>query len=71
MNKLEPSIRNSERFTTCKKNILQFIRSAANSAYNCHNSKGIKFITRPRLALSQLREHKFKHNFQDPINPFL
>ena len=38
--------------------------------FNCHNPKGIKFITRLRLGLSHLREHKFKHSFQDSLNPF-
>ena len=33
-------------------------------------SKGIKLFTRLRLGLSHLREHKFKHSFQDTINPF-
>ena len=31
--------------------------------------KGIKLITRLRLGLSHLREHKFLHNFQDTLNP--
>ena len=52
-----------------KTNILKFIRPSPNSVYNCHNPKGLKFITRLRLGLSHLREHKFKHNFQDTINP--
>ena len=30
---------------------------------------GIKLITRLRLGLSHLREHKFKHSFQDTLNP--
>ena len=30
----------------------------------------MKFITRLRLGLSHLREHKFKHSFQDSLNPF-
>ena len=52
-----------------RKNVLHFIRPAPNSIYNCHNPKGVKLITRLRLGLSHLREHKFKHNFQDSINP--
>ena len=68
-NKLDPSLRNSESFHTFKKNILQFIRPTANSVYHCHNPKKIKLITRLRLGLSHLREHKFKHNFQEPLNP--
>ena len=30
-NKLDPSLRNSESFLTFKKNVIQFIRPAANS----------------------------------------
>ena len=40
--------------------MLRFIRSSANSFFNCHNPKGIKFITSLRLGLSHLRERKFK-----------
>ena len=36
----------------------------------CHNPKGIKLLTRLRLDLSHLCEHKFKHSFQDCLNPF-
>ena len=49
---------------------MKFIRPSANSLFNCHNLKGIKFITRLWLGLSHLREHKFKHSFQDSLNPF-
>ena len=67
--KLDPSLCSSESFLTFKNNILQFIRAAANSVYKCHNPKGIKLITRLRLGLRHLREHKFKHNFQESLNP--
>ena len=40
-----------------------------NSIFNCHSPNGIKLITRLRLGLSHLREHKFRHNFQDTLNP--
>ena len=32
--------------------------------------KGIKRLSRIRLGLSHLREHKFKHSFQDSLNLF-
>ena len=69
-NKLDHNIRNSSSFNIFKKRILKFIRPSANSFFNCHNPKGIKFIIRLRLGLSHLREHKFKHSFQDSLNPF-
>ena len=62
-NKLGHNIRNSSSLNICWKSILKFIRPSANSFFNCHNPKGIKFITRLRLGLSHLHEHKFKHSF--------
>ena len=45
--------------------MLNFIRPSPNSFFDCHNVKEIKLS----LSLSQLREHKFKHDFQDAISP--
>ena len=52
-----------------KKRILEFIRPKANSIFNIHNPTGIKYLTRLRLGFSHLKEHKFKHNFQDSVDP--
>ena len=49
--------------------LLNFIRPSGNSVFNCHNPSGVKLLTRLRLGLSHLREHKFKHGFQDSLNP--
>ena len=46
-----------------------FKKPKANSVYNCNSSKRLKFVTRLCLDLSQLREHKYKHSFQDSMNP--
>ena len=46
-----------------------FIRPAPNSIFPCHKTKGIKYLTRLRVNFSHLRDHKFKHSFQDTINP--
>ena len=45
-NNLDHNIRNSSSFNNFKRSILKFIRPSANSFFNCHNSKGIKFIIR-------------------------
>ena len=68
-NNLNKSIRNSESFSIFKKNILKFIRPSPNSIFNFHNPKGVTLLTRLRLGLSHLRDHKFKHSFQDSLNP--
>ena len=57
------------RLLQCFSNKLKFIRPSSNSFFDCHNHIGIKYITRIRLGLSHLREHKFKHSFQDTLDP--
>ena len=69
-NKLDPSLRNSTSYNVFKNSILKFIRPSPNKIFQCHNPKVIKLVTRLRLGLSHLREHKFKHSFQDTLNPF-
>ena len=68
-NKLDRGLRKAESLLLFKTNNLKFIRLSPNSVYNCHNTKGLKSITRLRLGLSHFRKHKFKHSFQDTINP--
>ena len=40
------------------------------STLRAKNVYGVVLLTRLRVGLSHLREHKFKHGFQDTINPF-
>ena len=63
------NLRNSNSIPVFKEKILNFIRPSPNSIFDICNPKGIKLITRLRLGLSHLREHKFKHSFQDTLNP--
>ena len=48
-----------------KKTVLDFIRPSGRTVFNCHNPEGVKLLTRLRLGLSHLCEHKLKHSFQD------
>ena len=68
-NNLDPNLRSSKSISVFKEKILNFIRPSPNSVFDIRNPKGIKLITRLRLGLSHLREHKFKHSFQDTLNP--
>ena len=68
-NKLDLNIHNSESLISFKSKVLKFIRPSENSIFLCNNAKGIQLLTRLRLGLSHLRDHKFKHNFQDILNP--
>ena len=68
-NKLDPAIGNSASFNSFKESIVKLIRPATNSIFQCHKPKGIKYLTRLQMNFSHLRDHKFKHAFQDTINP--
>ena len=68
-NKLNPEIRRSGSYNIFRKLILNFIRPSASKVYNITDAIGIKLITRLYLDFSHLHEHKFKHNFQDMLNP--
>ena len=59
--------KNQKVLISLKKSILEFIQPYQNRVYNCHNPKGIKLLT--RLKVVYLREPKFKHSFQDTLNP--
>ena len=68
-NSVDHNIRNVRSFSAFKNNILKFIRPTPKSVFNCENHRGIKHITRLHVGLSHLHEHKFKHSFQDIVNP--
>ena len=53
-----------------QENTFKFIRPSESTVFNCHNPKEVKLLTRLKLDLSHLGEHKFKHSFQDSLNPF-
>ena len=68
-NKLDLNIKNSASLNAFKKKLLDFIRSCSNIIFDIHNPLGIKLLTRLRLGLSPLHEHKFRHCFQDTLKP--
>ena len=68
-NKHDWKIRNSGNLLIFKKDLLNFIRSCANSIFDIHNPYRIKLLTRLRLGLCHLRDHKFRRCFQDALNP--
>ena len=40
-----------------------------NSLFSIHKPVGVKLLTRLRLLLSHLNEHKSRHGFEDTISP--
>ena len=69
-NNLSQDLRNSESYTLFLSNLVKFIRQSPNSFNDCQNIMGIKLVTRLRVGLSHLWEHKFKHSVSDTLNPF-
>ena len=66
---LDSDIRSSKSLNVFKRKVLKFIRPKVNSFFNCLNPKRVKWITILRLGLSHLGDHKFKHSFQERLNP--
>ena len=67
--KLDSNIRNSETLNIFKSKILKFTKSTTNSIFGYHNPIRVKLLTRLRFGLIHLCEHRFKHSFQDTLNP--
>ena len=56
-------------FLVFKGSLLKFIGPSLSNVFDCDNHKGIRLITRLCVGPSHLCEHKFKHIFQDCLNP--
>ena len=65
---LDPTLQNSS-FVFFTNSILKFIRPSPSNAFDYNNYKGIRLIMQLYVGMSHLREHKFKYNFQDCLNP--
>ena len=45
------------------------LKNLENSLYNVHDPLGVKSLSRLRLQFSHLNAHKFRHGFNDTVNP--
>ena len=45
------------------------IEKLENSSYNVHDPIAVKLLSRLRLQFSHLNEHKFRHGFNNTVNP--
>ena len=66
---LAPEIQNLKSIEVLKSKLLSFIRSIKRFIFNVNDPEGVKYLTRLRLRLSHLNEHKFRHGFLDTSNP--
>ena len=46
-----------------KRKLIAIIRPEKQSTFKVSDSSGMKLLTRLRVKFSDLREHKFRHNF--------
>ena len=69
-NKVDPEIQKYSSLEIYKRALLKFIRPTSANVHKIHHQRGLKLLTRLRLGLSHLREHKFRRNFNDTIDPF-
>ena len=69
LNKHDPDLRNAKSYSTFRKSLLKSGRPSPNHIYKIHDPLGLKLLTRFRLSLSHLNEHRFNHNFDSCINP--
>ena len=68
-NKLDPNKHSCQSYESFCKALLNFIRPSEKKIFNIQDQVGIKLLTKLRLGLSHLREHKFRNNFEDNFNP--
>ena len=56
---------NVPSFFTLKDYMNTFLPPNANSIFGIHGPKSLRYIFQLRVSLSPLRNHKFRHNFDD------
>ena len=52
-----------------RKKLLTFIRPAENDTYGIYDPLGVRLLNRLGLDVSHLKEHTFRRNFFDTLNP--
>ena len=67
-NRLDSKIQNLSS-SAFKEHLIKGIRPPLNSVFNVHNLIGLKYITRLRLGLNHLNEHRFNHSFENCLSP--
>ena len=68
-NNLDMKIRKFSTMLTFRNSLLKIGQPAPKPVYNIHNPTCLKLLSRLRLGLSHLNEHKFYHSFKGCVNP--
>ena len=67
-NRSNRQIRQSLTLVTFRNSLLKIGQPTPRPVCNIHNPNGLKLLTRLRLVLSHLNEHKYNHNLKDSVN---
>ena len=62
-NNSDSSIKSSPSLSLFKSNLNEFVRPKGNTFFSIRDSFGIKLLTKIRICFSDLRDHRFNHNF--------
>ena len=63
-NQLDESIKSSPTASVFKRELMRLIRPPETSLFGFHDIEAIRLLARLRVEFSDLREHRFRHNFQ-------
>ena len=66
---MDSDIKNIDSHAMFRIKLLAFIRLLGNNTYGIYEPLGVRLLNRLRLGFSHLRDHKFRHNFADTLNP--
>ena len=66
---LDPESRLAPSLAVFKEKLLSIIRPPGRSIFDINDPTGLSYLTQPRVGLSKLNFHKFKHSFRDTTNP--
>ena len=67
--KLDKNIQQSKTIKSYRNSLLKIGWPTPKPVFNIHNATGLKLLTRLRLGLSHLNEHRFNYNSRDCVNP--
>ena len=66
---INPELRTASSLGIFKAGINRIIRTIPEQVYGIHDPKGLALLKQFRIWLSALSFHKFRHNFNDSLNP--
>ena len=62
-NNLDNTIKSAPTLSIFKTNLIKFVRPKGNTFYSIRDRYGAKLLTKIRVSFSDLRDHRFNHNF--------